>query len=47
MDRLKRITSEKKNMSFKDFIKESIIDMIFYKRRRYALGIFDDVDTNN
>ena len=43
MDR-KRITSEKKNMSFKDFIKESIIDI---PRRRYAPGIFDDADTNN
>ena len=30
-------------MSFKDFIKESIIDI---PRRRYASGIFDDVDTN-
>ena len=31
-------------MSFKDFIKESIIDI---PRRRYAPGIFDDADTNN
>ena len=43
MDR-KRTTSKKKNMSFKDFIKESIIDI---PRRRYAPGIFDDADTNN
>ena len=32
-------------MSFKDFIKESIIDIA--PRRRYALNLFDDVDTNN
>jgi predicted nucleotidyltransferase len=31
-------------MSFKDFIKESIIDI---PRRRYAPGVFDDADTNN
>ena len=31
-------------MSFKDFIKESIIDI---PRQRYAPGIFDDADTNN
>ena len=42
MDR-KRITGKKKNMSFKDFIKESIIDI---PRRRYAPGVFDDADTN-
>ena len=35
MDR-KRTTSEKKNMSFKNFIKESIIDIP--RRRRYALS---------
>ena len=43
MDR-KRITGKKKNMSFKDFIKESIIDI---PRQRYAPGVFDDADTNN
>ena len=31
-------------MSFKDFIKESIIDI---PRRRYAPSVFDDADTNN
>ena len=40
----KRTTGKKKNMSFKDFIKESIIDI---PRRRYAPGVFDDADTNN
>ena len=31
-------------MRFKDFIKESIIDI---PRQRYAPGVFDDADTNN
>ena len=31
-------------MKFKDYIKESIIDI---PRRRYAPGVFDDADTNN
>ena len=31
-------------MRFKDYIKESIIDI---PRQRYAPGVFDDADTNN
>ena len=31
-------------MKFKDYIKESIIDI---PRRRYAPGVFDDADSNN
>ena len=31
-------------MRFKDFIKESIIDI---PRQRYAPGVFDNADTNN
>ena len=40
----KRIKSKTKNMRFKDYIKESIIDI---PRQRYAPGVFDDADTNN
>jgi nicotinic acid mononucleotide adenylyltransferase len=34
----------KKKMRFKDFIKESIIDI---PRKNYATGVFDNADTNN
>jgi len=40
----KRIKSKTKNMRFKDYIKESIIDI---PRQRYAPSVFDDADTNN
>src|SRR6056300_180819 len=40
----KRIRGKKKKMRFKDYIKESIIDI---PRRTYAPGVFDSADTSD